>query len=517
MRNQPEIENLFQQFIGHYAGQMVDYYGYAGECFSLPKRWYDVLRNGHLNGPMSAPPSSNGWGSGWWSNVPEQVRELFNPEPYNPNATYPAGSLFVNTATHHIGTLVNNNPGQPTATVFHQNANPDGSPAHTSQRLKSHIDGVLVIRIAQSAPVAPTHACSYSPEPAGMKAMLTSKAPTNWYNLNPITTDPAQVPVTTTLPVDTPFTVGGYATHIDGHIYAMQPADYQRAVAGDYSTNNGIEQNDLKPVPLPPPVYIPPAAPVKATLAEKLPLVTSVVYFPTAEDAKARSTKALGAIPDGSYYVVGRDEQAVKLSKDNKIDIGWINSYDNKVEEPKPEPVIPTLPVDPPPAPVSEPVDIVTVSEPVQAAIPLQPIQVSYDWINADHSPVLCLQKNKEAETFPDLEHPDTAPHIQLNPGNKNDYSMKAFANGLEYWIPQKSLSAGYRHGVPRTMLIPILAPKKPSFFDSNKDGKVTIEDVVDWTEKLVDYASKRSYAVVSRGKQVIDGYKSKSNKRKVQ
>lgn len=154
---QAQINDLLNQTMNRYNGQKPDYWGYPGECLSYGKRWLDVLKNGRLDGPMQAPSAANGFGSGYWITPPALVQELFIKQDYDPNASYPAGSLFVRTDTGHIGIMLDNQPGQSTALVSEQNADPDGSPVHLFQRLKSRINGILVIKV--DAPItqpAPT-------------------------------------------------------------------------------------------------------------------------------------------------------------------------------------------------------------------------------------------------------------------------------------------------------------------------------------------------------------------------
>jgi hypothetical protein len=103
---------------------------------------------------MGAPASTNGYGDGYWKDAPATGREFFDPQPYDPNATYPLGSLFVNTRSHHIGTLKDNQPGHPTASSMNRTPTLT-APAHEAQRDKSRIDGILVLRVAPAAPPAP--------------------------------------------------------------------------------------------------------------------------------------------------------------------------------------------------------------------------------------------------------------------------------------------------------------------------------------------------------------------------
>jgi hypothetical protein len=152
MATQAQIDSLLQQFMHRYNGQKPDYWGYPGECLSLNKRWVDILVNGRLDGPMQAPASNNGYGTGYWVSPPALINQLFVKQNYDPNASYPAGSMFTYMSSGHIGIMMNNQPGSGTALVYQQNADPDGSPAHLAQRAKSRINGILVLKVDAPAP-----------------------------------------------------------------------------------------------------------------------------------------------------------------------------------------------------------------------------------------------------------------------------------------------------------------------------------------------------------------------------
>lgn len=115
---------------------------YKGECISLVKRFFT-----HLTG-RAAPATGNGWGSGYWSTFPEVLHPFYSKQNWNPNTSYPKGSLVVNTPTGHIAILISNNSSS--ATVYEQNADGNGSPAHVADRPDSHLNGVLVPIVSSS-------------------------------------------------------------------------------------------------------------------------------------------------------------------------------------------------------------------------------------------------------------------------------------------------------------------------------------------------------------------------------
>lgn len=148
MLTQNQADALLDAFMRDYAGKRVSYYGYAGECLSLAKLWVDTIKNGRVGGKKHAPASGNGKGSGYYTNFNSLslLKELFIKEPFVARRKYPRGSLVVYTKTSHIAIFLEG--GVSSATLFEQNADPDGSPAGTHQRANSRIDGVLVLRTA---------------------------------------------------------------------------------------------------------------------------------------------------------------------------------------------------------------------------------------------------------------------------------------------------------------------------------------------------------------------------------
>jgi surface antigen len=201
----------------------------------------------------------------------------------------------------------------------------------------------------------------YEPDVSGHREMLTTKQPTSWWNLNGTTMDINSFRPAAVLNVGTPFTVGGYAHHINGHTYAMTLEDFNRAQNGDYSTNNGINVLDLKDKPVvvytPPP---PPAPPIAYLPPEKYELVTAVPYYK--DDAELGNIGYLDALHSqnprgkkqpGVYFVYGdKTNGMLNISQDNMKPGVWINPKDNVIAEEPTVPVdivVPTVePVDPP-------------------------------------------------------------------------------------------------------------------------------------------------------------------------
>jgi hypothetical protein len=499
IRTQQEINNLYQQFRAAYPdGTRIDYAGqYPGECLSKEKRWLDTLRNGYVNGPMAAPASTNGFGDGYWLDPPAMVTEFFDPQPYNPNGSYPLGSLFVYTKSGHIGTLLDNQPGQPTALVYQQNADPEGSGAHTAQRGKARIDGILVIRVAQPAVHAP-----YTPTTDGFPKHLQLVRTTHEWDCNRTDfNDRAAHPIQQ-YNEGYDFVAQGLYTTQDGNKY----------YSPDMQNSGGFHIGDCDWYKAPAPVYTPPAAPVTAPLAEKYELITTVVYFPSAQDAKERSSKALGTIDAGTYIVVGRDEQAVKLSKDNRTDIGWINTFDNKIEEPKPVEVLqpavevqPTLPVDAPATDINLPVDLpaAPITE-VSNPLPTGP-KPQYNWIREDRLPVRLTSTNTLPVQMIDLE--GKWPSQKLPAKKTEEYSMYADVDGTRYFIMERCRVHGWMFGVSENFL-----PKLPkaTAYDRNANGKY---DIVDVFEGFIDFGSKHFKQAVTTSAPKIEQVRQRTTK----
>jgi hypothetical protein len=147
-----ERDFLLNAFVNETNGRRLDYPAgkYLGECLSGCKRWLD-----RIAGRMVAPASGNGWGDGYYSNFPAPLANYFDKVVYSNGVNYQAGSFVIYAKTHHIAIWIKDN-GNGTHLVYEQNADPDGSPMHYSNRANSRITGMLPIKI--TAPPAPTPA-----------------------------------------------------------------------------------------------------------------------------------------------------------------------------------------------------------------------------------------------------------------------------------------------------------------------------------------------------------------------
>jgi hypothetical protein len=494
-------DTLLSQLRSHYNGVKVDYWGYPGECVSYVRRWLDVIINGTLNGPMVSPPApggADGYGAYYWSQPTDAIRNLFDVLNYDPNATYPAGSLFVNTGSGHVGIMLDNQPGQPNALVSEQNADPDGSPVGDKQRGKARINGILVLKLAPEAPPAPLYTITEFSSP---KQVQVTPGHYKWNLGQPDFKSVEANPIELST-ADTHFNAVAILHHrnIPQYNYYLE----------DANTPHGWNVLDCMDYTPPPAPYVPPAAPVSAPLAEKYTLVTNVMTFNSASEAIKHSGVA-GALVAGDYFVMAKRDKAYNLSNDNMKDKNqWVNIADNVIDTPSP-----TLPVDPPPV-VTTPVDV--APPPVLAEQGSVPKPLFYDWIDGvNHQPVWFHTLNTTEQRFKDLENPD-GPQALLPPNKDVRFSMVTIKGGINWYVPTLSLNSGGRHAVPETLLrreTPV-----ESFLDEAES------DLSDWTRKLAETPQKvytliadispvARRKVASQAKQIIDGFKSKSGSKK--
>lgn len=216
-------------------------------------------------------------------------------------------------------------------------------------------EGLAGKQVAEDSPsliVASTY--ESSPE----RDLVVTRNPTNWYDLN------YEIPIiSNTLTIDSLFSVAGIAHHPNGKSYYMNPTDFSKVILGDYSSNNGIYDGDLQEIVVPTSVITPippalPAAPVTAKPVEKYKLLTTVMTFQTADDAKAE-VNAKSILKEGSYIVFAKDGIAYNLTMDNMSEGVWINKLTNVISPPTtrlnpPELTTPIEnPVGDPPTPVN--------------------------------------------------------------------------------------------------------------------------------------------------------------------
>jgi hypothetical protein len=434
MRSQTDIDALLKQLMDIYNGLLVDYWGYPGECLSYAKRWLDTLRNGVVNGPMAAPASPNGYGDGYYSAPPLMVKEYFEADlqPYDHNADYPAGSLFTYSGSHHIGILLNNNPGQPYATVSHQNANPDHSPVHTGQRDKTKIDGILPIRVAR--PAAP-YTMTVQPFPSRDRYKVRpgmQKWDLDQPNFQAIKDNPIGHAGD-----DTYIWVTDWLTRSDlpQYTYYLE----------DGSKHQGWNRNDLELSPIP---YVPPAPPISATPVEFYTLITNVMRFSSPTDALHHQNYQ-GDLTEGQYIVIAKQEKAYNLSDDNMKDRGWwINIDDNRIPDPTP------------PAPQQD-TDIVHPEvEPVDFPATIEQPKIVSHSLRADGAVVMYQATNSQPIEIKDYQ--TGREPITMQPYNYSSETGKNAPVPLvstftveRYRVrrTQKVAKAGWFYGVPMSAL----------------------------------------------------------------
>jgi hypothetical protein len=115
---------------------------------------------------------------------------------------------------------------------------------------------------------------------------------------------------------------------------------------------NSLDCTDVTPKPLPSP-YVPPAAPIKGTLAERYEVFTNLPVYESAEEV-AKAKNPVDIIQPGTYYVwskKGTVNNYWDLSSSNMVDENkWINITDNKkpLNKPSTPALPPTTRLDPP-------------------------------------------------------------------------------------------------------------------------------------------------------------------------
>jgi hypothetical protein len=421
---------------------------------------------------------------------------------------------------------VNNNPlghigiatGGLTATtvdILEQNGSTGGGTGtgqdaiRTRWVARSRVAGLLR-PVAVAQPVAtPSSYMSYTPA-SGVKR--ANKIITNWWNLNNPTADINNFRIANTLTLHTPFPIGGYAVNrnFPQYRYAMTPEDYQRAVSGDYSTNNGINEADLEDIPVPP--YVPPAAPEPVKLAERYTVITRLMAFSNADDARGHQNVQRDIEP-GEYYVFSKVDKCYNLTDSNVHDRGWwINTADNVIQEPP----VPTLPVDPPKQPDFEPVDNPPAIEPA----------FKYFFINADKQPRLYRSVGGNNEEAIELDNRH-AP-LPLKSDWKGYCTYFAMVDGHPYYISDKLLEQ-YHFGIAKHLIKEVVeepeqpkpVPARVSSFDVNRDNKVNWDDFIDFGSKLIDrtrttiapLAPKITEAKI-RAVKTMDGFVRRSTKK---
>jgi hypothetical protein len=111
----------------------------VGECLSLVKDYYGQK----LNIIMPGAVKGYAWADGYFSDFPAPLGQHFVRQAYIPGKRYPAGTMVIYAATHHIALFLYDN-GNGTHAVYEQNADPDGSPAHIASRKNGLVTGIII-------------------------------------------------------------------------------------------------------------------------------------------------------------------------------------------------------------------------------------------------------------------------------------------------------------------------------------------------------------------------------------
>lgn len=120
-------------------------------------------------------------------------------------------------------------------------------------------------------------------------------------------------------------------------VYTTQ--DGNQYFSDDAQNSGGFHIGDCTDYVAPEPMVVRPqlpAAPIKGTQAQRYTLVTTVMTFPTANDARF-GTNAQTTLRPGKYYVWDKQDKFYQLGTDNSHEpVGnWINTKYNVRDEPK--------------------------------------------------------------------------------------------------------------------------------------------------------------------------------------
>jgi hypothetical protein len=276
------------------------------------------------------------------------------------------------------------------------------------------------------------------------------------------------------------WTVTNKVRHVNGYYY------YRRE--GQVDGFNVLDCDDYTPPPVTPPTgQLKDYTPIPFPAAEKYTLVTSVQGYAKPSDAR-NGENTTQPVEPGDYYVYAA-EQGMKNISDSAAKAGvWINPADNVEGRDVTEAPIAV------PEPTPEPVEVV--------ATPSLPIALSYEYLSPDRDPVRFRSLNTTVVTLKDLENPISAENpegvkpIELPPTFELDILQSTVKNGVEYYLPSKSLQGGWHHGIPSSMLKLVPVQPRHNFFDFNDDGHVDAADVPAAIDGFIDFGSKHFNAV---------------------
>lgn len=382
---QAAINSLVDELARIYSGHSIALPNgsYPNQC-TVPVQGYYVPRITGQPAPSMYADRADGWGVV----MPYQLTSFFRHENYQPGKAYPKGTILMWNSPH-IAIVMSHN-GSNIASVFQQNADPDGSPCKVVNREINnawHTCNYALIPIVEApAPAVPQgppyHVIANYPE--GRK-IVTNKQPTNKWGMNYAEFSYMAAHPIMSVPKDTPLMMAELLQHDNGRQYYRE--------AGNVDGYNTEDCDDYIP-PAPPKTT--PAAPLPMKLVENYELLTTVMYFGSAADAQIRKNP-ISTINKGTYIVYGWLDGVVNITKDNMKSGYWINPKDNvapvvKAEEPKVAPKI-TEVITKAAESMPGPAPVVTNDWREQAA----KLRANLSLFNLDASPVYYYSTNHEA------------------------------------------------------------------------------------------------------------------------
>lgn len=354
----------FDQFKSEWLGKRVDYdHVFSFQCVDVVLQY--IYECYGINGAY-------GNAIEWWTKTDSKLFAKFTK--VDDGSVCKGDIAIFHTIGHtdflgdgHIGIATGN--GDPNSIeILEQNAVGSGTGLGRDAILTRFIARNRLAGVLRPLPVvAPiTYAVSYINTTA--RDLLTTKNPTNWYELT------GEFSPLTTLPEGTRVPVAGIAhwssSTGETHDFYMTPDDFGDAGRTQVpNKNNGISTDDLKELPPPTPYKAPEVLyNIQDKMAEKYTLVTDLLCFPTSGNAASQTTPN-GELAKGVYYVHGRDRDMINLSLGNMDrDVKqWINPRKNVVAVEEVKPVVT-------PAPVAVPEKIIEAITVAAEKIPPAPV-----------------------------------------------------------------------------------------------------------------------------------------------
>lgn len=292
----------------------------------------------------------------------------------------------------------------------------------------------------QPAPLPP-----YSTEAMAPHRLQLTQASSKW-DCNRTDFEDRRTHPISEFPAGYDFVANATYTTLDGNRYYVD----------DVQNSGGFHIGDCTDYVAPVVPYVPPTAPVKGTPAERYTLHTTLMTFPTANDAQF-STNAQQTLRPKKYYVWNKQDKIYQLGEDNSHEpVGnWVNTKFNVREVPK------SVKVEPKPVTVlHKPSDVKVGTQEDNAW------KSSYKRFYADHHSD--LYEAKQYLTMTDYSG-KRAP-VAIQPGNKLLVTGTFLKDGVMFYRTRSSRDEffSWYFGIP--------------LYDDN--GSINLVKVVDTTPK---------------------------------